>query len=177
MGRCALVDRPTMLEIFTTTHRITGQLHPGPQGLFAFVNRPTESSIEIEAARVHALHQLPEEAESFPSLWMVKAEIAVMAVGSRGEIGSTGGARGGYTKPFPHRVRILLTGYELRALVESAGKLDFSSLVLEGERLFVPAFEAELRAVLFPRVQLAAGGVLFNRRMVQAISVVQRPVG
>ena len=168
--------RPTSLEIFTTTHHITGQVHPGPLGLFAFVNRPTESSLEIEAAHIHALHQLPEEAESLPSLWMVKAEIAAIAVGSRGEIGATGGARGGYTKPFPHRVRILLTGYEIRALVESAGKLDFSGLVLEGERLFVAAYEAELRAVLFPRVQLAAGGVLFNRRMVQAISL-QRGAG
>ncbi len=163
--------RAMPLEIFTTTHRITGQIHAGPLGLFAFVNRLTESSLEIEAVQIHALHQLPEEAESLPSLWMVKAEIAVMAVGSRGEIGSTGGARGGYTKPFPHRVRILLTGYEIRALIESAGKLDFSGLILEGERLFVPAYEAELRAVLFPRVQLAAGGVLFNRRMVQAISL------
>jgi hypothetical protein len=163
--------RPTALEIFTSTHHITGHIHPGPLGLFAFVNRPTESSLEIEAVHIHALHQLPEEAETLPSLWMVKAEIAVIAVGSRMEIGSTGGARGGYTKPFPHRVRVLLTGYELQGLIESAGKLDFSGLILEGERLFVAAYESQLRAVLFPRVQLAAGGVLFNRRMVQAISL------
>lgn len=169
--------RATPLEIFTTTHRITGELHPGPQGLYAFLNRPTESSVEISAVRIHALYQLPDEAEEVSSLWMVKSEIAVMAAGSRGEIGATGTARGGYTKPFPHRVRILLNGYEIRALVESAGKLDFSGLILEGERFFVPAYEAELRAVLFPKVHLSAGGLLFNRRMVQAVSLLQRTAG
>jgi hypothetical protein len=167
-------SRPTAVEVYTTSHRIVGHLFPGPQGLFAFLNRATESAVEVQDVQVHALHQDPAQGESCPSLWMVKAEMAVIAVGARGEIGATGGARGGYTKPFPHRVRILLEGYEIRGWIETAGKLDFGAVVLEGERYFVPAYESTLQAVLFPRVQLEAGGLLFNRNMVQAISVLQR---
>jgi hypothetical protein len=169
-----MTDRAVPVEVFTATHRISGGMYPGPLGLFAYLNRPMESSVEIDQAQVHALHQTVEQAELHPALWMVKSEIAIVAVGSRGEVGSTGGARGGYTKPFPHRVRILLCGYEIQCLIESAGKLDFGAAVLEGDRLFAAAYDAHLQAVLFPRVTVDTGGLLFNRKMVQAMSAAQR---
>ncbi|MEW6568099.1 MAG: hypothetical protein AB1449_08030 [Chloroflexota bacterium] len=162
------------VEIYTNLHRISGHTQPGPTGLFSFFNRLTESTVEIEDARIAALHQTAEQAESTARLWMVKAEIAAVAAGSRGDIGPIGTVRGGYTKPFPHRVRIVVGGYELRGLVETPGKLDFGALVLEGDSLFMPIYDARLNAILFPRTKIESPAILFNRKMVVSLTLVQK---
>lgn len=162
------------IEAYTNLHRVRGHMQPGPAGLFSFFNRPTESTIEIEEARITALHQTPDQAERAPRLWMVKAEIAAVAAGSRGDIGPISTVRGGYTKPFPHRVRVVVGGYELRGLVETPGKLDFGALVVEGDSLFMPIYDASLNAILFPRVKIEAPAFLLNRKMVVGLTLLPK---
>lgn len=162
------------VELFTDIHRISGQMTAGPAGLFSFFNRLTESTVEIERAQILALHQSIEQAERYPRLWLVKAEIAIVAAASRGDIGTSSTARGGYTRPFPHRVRVMVGGFELRGLVETPGKLDFGALVVEGDSLFMPLYDGRMSAVLFPRVQVEAPAILFNRKMVSSLGLIQR---
>jgi hypothetical protein len=162
------------VEILTSAHRIAGQLQAGSQGLFSYLNLPTESGIDVEDAALCPLYTPWEEAEKVGTLWLVKSELAVVAVANRGDIGLVGTARGGYTKPFPYHVRVLVGGYEVRCLVEWPGKLDFGGLVLEGNRPFVAAYEARVRALLFPKVVLDPPGVLFNGKMVTGITLVHR---
>ena len=169
-----MVRRPVAVEILTPSHRIAGHLQATSQGLFSFMNLPTESGIDLEEAALCPLYVPWEQAEKVGALWLVKSEIAIVVVGNRGEVGVVGTARGGYTKPFPHRVRVLLAGFELHALVEGPGKLDFGGLVLEGTRPFIPAFEAKVRALLFPQVAMEAPAVLFNGKMVMGISLLPR---
>ncbi len=162
------------VDIYTNLHRISGHTQPGPAGLFSFFNRLTESTVEIEDARITALHQTLDQAERAPRLWMVKAEIAAVAAGSRGDIGPISTVRGGYTKPFPHRVRVVVGGYELRGLVETPGKLDFGALVVEGDSLFMPIYDASLSAILFPRVKIEAPAILLNRKMVVGLTLLPK---
>ncbi len=164
----------TQIEIYTNLHRINGHTQPGPSGLFSFFNRLTESTVEIEEARITALHQTMDQAEKTPRLWMVKAEIAAVAAGSRGDIGPISTVRGGYTKPFPHRVRVVVGGYELRGLVETPGKLDFGALAVEGDSLFMPIYDASLSAILFPRVKIETPAILFNRKMVVGLMLLPK---
>jgi len=169
-----MIRRPIPIEVFTTLHRISGKLQANAPGIFSFLNLPTESGVDIDDALLAPLLQPWEQAEKVGSIWLVKSEIAVVVVGSRGDVGPTGTTRGGYTKPFPHRVRILLAGYELRGLIESAGKLDFGGLVFDTDSPFIAMYDVQLRAVLFPRVTLESPAVLINRKLVTAITLQHR---
>ena len=160
--------------IYTTTHRITGQVTPGAQGLFGYLNRPTESYVEIEDGEMNPLHQITKQAESVDQLWLVKGEIAAVIVESRTGLGPSIAARAGYTKPFPHWVHILVGGYELRGLIESGVRFDFAALMFEGDSNFVPMYNAKLTAILFPRVQADAPAMVFNRAMVHALNLIPR---
>ena len=169
-----MIKRHIPIEVFTTLHRVSGKLQATAPGIFSYLNLPTESGVDIDDALVAPLLQPWDQAEKVGSIWLVKSEIAVVIVGSRADIGPTGTARGGYTKPFPHRVRILLAGYELKGLIEAAGKLDFGGLVFDGDQPFIAVYDVQLRAVLFPRVALESPAVLANRKLVTAISLLHR---
>jgi hypothetical protein len=115
-----------------------------------------------------------EEGDPCKQLWLVKTEIAAILVGGRAELGPGGATRAGYTKPFPHWVRILLNGYELRGLIESGARFDFAALLFEGDVSFVPLYNARLSAILFPRVQSDAAAMVFNRSLVHGINLLPR---
>jgi hypothetical protein len=168
------MKKTTTVEIFTATHRISGQVSPGPAGLFSFLNLPTESSVEVEEAELNLLYLVGQPPELCPRLWLVKNEMVAVLVRSLGELGPASAVRGGYTKPFPHAVRIVIGGYELRGLIQGGGRFDFRSLMFEGESRFLPLFDGKLSALLFPKVRDEAPGILFNRAMVSTMSPLPR---
>jgi len=49
--------------VYTTTHRIIGQVIPGAPGPFSYLNRPTESYVEIEDSEMNPLHQITKQGE------------------------------------------------------------------------------------------------------------------
>lgn len=161
-------------EIYTTSHRILGRLNPGASGLFSFLNIPTTSYIEIEGAHLSRLHQPGRLAGRYPMLYLVKNEIVAALLSSRMELGPSGMARGGYTTTVPHGVHVALGGYELRGLIETAGKFNFGSVMFEGDRIFVPLYNAELIAILFPNVRAQSPALLFNREMVDTMALLPR---
>lgn len=166
------MTRPISTVLYTHTHSISGQIVPGSQGLFSYLNLPTESYIEIEQGSISPLHQINQPPETFPQLWLVKDEIIAVLVESRGGLGSSTTVRAGYTRPFPHWVRILAGGYEIRGSVQSGARFDFAALMFEGDSSFIPLYEAKLSAILFPRVQAEAPAMVFNRTMVHALHLV-----
>lgn len=166
--------RPIPAQVLTNTHLIAGEIRLDTPGLFAFMNRTTESYVEVLGARMSALHQYGKQEEEAPRLWLVKSEISVILVEGRGDLGSSAVVRAGYTKPFPYKVRIVLSGFDLNGLIESGGKFDFGAVMFEGERYFVPIYNLLLSAILFPRLQLSATAALFNRGMVQSIALLAK---
>ncbi|NIS81136.1 MAG: hypothetical protein GTO14_13240 [Anaerolineales bacterium] len=167
-------SRSIDVQIFTLTHRIFGDVFPGAPGLFSYLNRPTESYLEVEDVRLNLLHKIAEPPERCTRLWLVKREIVAVLVSTRAGLGPSSGMRSGYTKPFPHLVRILVGGYELRGQLQSGARLDFGALMVEGENVFLPLFEGRLTALLFPRAQAEAPAMAFNRALVNALSLLPR---
>ena len=104
----------------------------------------------------------------------MKEEIVAILVQHKGELGPSGSMRGGYTKPFPHWVRITLGGYELRGQVLSGGRFDVGPLLFDGESLFSSLYEGEISAVLFPRARSKAPAMAFNRKMVYSLALMKR---
>lgn len=166
--------KPTSVEIYTTSHRILGRVDPGATGLFSYLNIPTTSAVEIENAHLSRLHQPGKLAGRYTELWLVKREILAVLVSSRMELGPSGMVRGGYSTAVPHGVHIALGGYELRGLVETAGKFNFGDLMFSGDRIFVPLYAAELTAILFPSVRAESPAMLFNRDMVDTMALLPK---
>jgi hypothetical protein len=132
---------------------------------------PTESSVLIESGSMVALHQMTQEPEMFDQLWMVKNEIAAVLVGNRAGLGPASTVKAGYTKPFPHWVRVMVGGYRIDGQIQSGGRFNFGAIMFEGGNAFIPIYDARLLALLFPKVNTEAPALMFNRGMVQAMTL------
>jgi hypothetical protein len=170
----SVTGRLTSVEIYTTSHRVLGRIKPGSVGLYSFLNVPTTSYVEVESAHLSRLHQPGKLAGRFSVLWLVKSEIVAVLLSSRVELGPSGMTRGGYSTAVPHNVHIALGGYELRGMVETAGKFNFGAMMFEGDRIFVPLYSAEITAILFPNVRAESAAMLFNRNMVDTMALLPR---
>ncbi len=160
------------VEVVTSSHWITGMIYPEARGLFSYMNMPTESSIEIEAGELSTLFKRSQSAERFSRMWLVKREIVAILVGNRAGLGPSSVLRAGYTKPFPHLVRVLLEGYELYGKIHSAGRFEFGTVIFEGDSIFTPLYDARIQSILFPKTQADAPALLFNRKRVQGITLI-----
>jgi hypothetical protein len=169
-----MAGKPISVEMYTQSHRILGRIDPGASGLFSYLNIPTTSIVEIEGAHLNRLHQPGRLVARYATMWLVKRQIVTILLSSRVEIGPSSLARGGYSTFVPHWVHVLLGGYELRGMIETAGKFDFGAALFEGDRLFVPLYSAEVTAILFPSVGARSPAMLFNREMVDGISLIPR---
>jgi len=168
------MTKPISVEIYTTSHRILGRIDPGASGLYGYLNIPTTSYLAVEGAHLNRLHQPGRMVARYPTLWVVKGEIVTVLLSTRAEVGPSGIARGGYTTTMPHWVHLVLGGYELRGQVETPGKFNFGTFMIEGDRIFIPLYNAELIAILFPDIRANSPAMLFNREMVDAIAPLPR---
>ncbi len=166
--------KPISVEIYTESHRMLGRIDAGTHGLFGFLNVPTRSSIEVEGAHLTRLHQPARMVARYNRLWLMKHEIVAILLSARAELGPMTMVRAGYSTVVAHWVHIMLGGYELRGAVETSGRFDFDALMVEGERIFVPIYNAELTAILFPNIRADSLAALFNREMVDAMSLLPK---
>ncbi|HEY4667282.1 MAG TPA: hypothetical protein VIH26_08255 [Anaerolineales bacterium] len=168
------MPRPISVEMYTASHRILGRIEPGPMGLFSYLNIPTTNYLEVEGALLNRLHQPSRMVARYQTLWVVKDEIVTVLLSTRGEIGPSGVARGGYSTMVAHWVHLVLGGYELRGQVETPGKFNYGSFMIEGDRIFIPMYNTELIAILFPDIRASSPAMLFNREMVDAIALLPK---
>lgn len=169
-----MATKSISVEIYTASHRILGRVNPGATGLLSYLNILTTSYLEIEGAHVMRLHQPGRLAARHPALWIVKSEIVTILLSHRAELGPSGYVRGGYSTTKPHWVRIIMGGYELRGIVEAPGKFSFGALMFEGDSIFIPLYNGELGAILFPTVKGESPAMVFNRNMVDAIGLLSK---
>ena len=169
-----MATRTISVEVYTASHRILGRVHPTASGFFSFVNDPTNSSLELEGAHLFRLHQPAKMVSRYQSFWLVKSEIVAILLSNRTELGPTGFSRGGYSTNVPHWVRIVMGAYELVGIIETPGKFNFSALMFEGDRYFMPIYNSRLSAILFPSVTGESAAMVFNRRMVDAMALLTR---
>jgi hypothetical protein len=162
------------IEAYTRSHRILGRIKPGPTGLYSHFNLPTKSYVEIGAAHLNRLNEPAKLVARYPSLFIVKQEIAAVLVSSKAEIGPTGPSRRGYTSASLQPIHIMLGGFELSGSVETRGRFDVGALLFEGAATFVPLYNAQLGLGLAHGVHAEAQALLFNRGMVDAVAALPR---
>ncbi|MDP2974600.1 MAG: hypothetical protein Q8N45_00150, partial [Anaerolineales bacterium] len=82
----------------------------------------------------------------------------------REEAGPQALARGGYQNLIKYPIRVTTQVYELEGTLEWAGRFDFSTVIMEGTRDFVPLYDTTLTAILIPGLRIESPAVLFNRK-------------
>jgi hypothetical protein len=167
------MGKPVSVEIYTTTHRILGRIDSGASGLFSHLNIPTTRYLEVDGAHINRLHQPGKMVARYQTLWVVKNEIVTVLLSSRADW-VLPGWRGGYSTMIPHWIHLVMGGYELRGQVETPGKFNYGSFMIEGDRIFIPLYSTELVAILFPAVRASAPAMLFNREEVDAIGLLPK---
>jgi len=71
--------------------------------------------------------------------------------GRREDLGPQALVRGGYGATTEYGVRLITPVFEIEGTMEIPGRFDFTSLMTEGTREFIPIFNATLTAILLPQ--------------------------
>lgn len=158
-------------DFYTPSYRIVGKVMVPNTGLMGLINDQLNSFMEIVDARLARVHMPSKLVDHYEIVRIVKSQIFAIALTRREDIGPQALARGGYVRLSEYPVRIATPVYELQGSLEWAGRFDFSTIMVEGSRDFVPIYAATLTAVLIPALKVESPAVLFNRRQVDLLAL------
>ena len=158
-------------DILTSSYRVVGKIAVSTNGAMGLLNDPTHSYMEVLDARLARIHMPTKLVDHFEVVRMFKQRICAIAFGRREDLGPQAVVRGGFTSVTEYPVRITTQVYEIDGTVEYPGRFDFSALMGEGTRDFIPIFNAILTATLIPTLRVESPGMLFNRTQVDLLAL------
>lgn len=167
----AVTQRAIPADFYTPSYRIVGKVLVPNTGLMGLINDQLNSFMEIVDARLARVHMPSKLVDHYEVVRIVKSQIFAIALTRREDMGPQALARGGYVRLSEYPVRIATPVYELQGSLEWAGRFEFSTIMVEGSRDFVPIYDARLTAVLIPALKVESPAVLFNRRQVDLLAL------
>ena len=84
--------------------------------------------------------------------------------------------RGGYASVVEHPVRIATQMFEVEGTMELPGRFDFTAIMTDGTRTFLPVMNATLTAILIPNLRVESAGILVNRNMIDIMALINQRV-
>ncbi len=163
-------------DILTSGYRVVGKIMVASQGAMGIMNDPTHSAIEVNDARMARLHMPTKLVDHFEIVRMMKKQVHAVCMPRREDLGPHALVRGGYTSVVEYPVRITTQMFEIDGTMELPGRFDFTALMAEGSREFVPVFNATLTAILLPNLRVESAGMLVNRRLVDLMALLNQRV-
>jgi hypothetical protein len=160
--------------MYTSGYRIVGKMMVASGGLMGIMNDITKSHLEIHDARLARIHMPTKLVDHFEVIRLVKSHIFAMCAARREDLGPTSMIRGGYSNVAPLGARMTTNVYEIEGKLEVAGRFDFSALISDTTRNFMPVFEATLSAILIPNLRVESPAVLFNREHVDMVALLNQ---
>ena len=157
-------------DVLTSGYRVVGKIMVSSTGAMGMLNDSTRSALEVHDAR-----QL-EMVDQFELTRMMKAHVYAVCMARREDLGPQALVRGGYSNVVEYAVRLTTQMFEIEGVMELPGRLDFTSLMTEGTRDFIPMFNATVTAILIPNLRVESGGMLINRRQVDLIALLNQRV-
>lgn len=167
----SVTHRVVSADFFTQSYRIVGKVMVPNTGLMGLINDSTNSFMEILDARLARVHMPSKLVDHYEVVRVVKSQIFAVALTRREDLGPQALARGGYVRFNEYPVRITTPVYELMGNLEWAGRFEFSTIMIEGSREFVPIYNAVLTAILIPSHKVESPATLFNRRQVDLLAL------
>ncbi len=165
------------VDCFFDTHRISGRTTMGGNGMLGLLNDNNTSLIEMENAYVSRL-QSPTKIEAhFDRLSLNKANLTLVILNRREDLGPVGLARGGYSQVVAVPVLMTTAAFEMRGTVEVLGKLDAGALLTTGAATFMPMYKATLTVLSYPEPPFTGEALALNRARVEALAAIPKGKG
>ena len=158
-------------DFLTSGYRIVGKILVPSSGIIGLMNDTTNSFMEILDAKLARLHMPTKLVDHFEVVRLVKAQVFAVCLSRREDLGPQALTRGGYVRVTDFPIRVTSQVFELEGLLEWAGRFDFSTIMVEGTREFVPLYSGTLTAILIPTLKIESAALLFNRRHVDLLAL------
>jgi hypothetical protein len=158
-------------DILTSSYRVVGKVTVSTNGVMGLMNDPTHSYMEVLDARLARIHMPTKLVDHYEVIRLFKRQVFAIALARREDLGPQAVVRGGFASVTEYPVRVTTQVYEIEGKVEYPGRFDFSALMAEGSRDFVPIFDATLTGVLIPNLRVESPGMLFNRTQVDILAL------
>ena len=163
-------------DILTSGYRVVGKIMATSHGAMGMLNDNSHSSVEINDARLARLHMPTKLADHFELVRMMKRQIHMVCLGRREDLGPQAMVRGGYNKIIEYPVRMTTQMFELEGTLELPGRFDFTSMMAEGSREFIPIYNAVVTAILIPNLRVESAAVLINRGKIDLVALLNQRV-
>jgi len=159
------------VDILTSSYRVVGKLSVSTNGVMGMMNDPTHSYIEVLDARLARVHMPTKLVDHYEVIRMFKQQVFAITLARREDLGPQAVVRGGYASPTEYPIRVTTQVYEIEGKIEYPGRFDFSALMAEGSRDFIPIFDATLTAILISNLRVESPGMLFNRKQADLLAL------
>lgn len=163
-------------DMLTSSYRVVGKVMVSTNGVMGLMNDPTHSYLEVHDARLARIHMPTKLVDHFEIIRMFKQQIFAIALARREDLGPQAVVRGGFASVTEYPVRVTTQVYEIDGKLELPGRFDFSALMAEGSRDFIPIFDAVLNAILIPNLRVESPGMLFNRKQADLLALLGQRV-
>ncbi|MGD0575094.1 MAG: hypothetical protein ABSB61_06970 [Anaerolineales bacterium] len=165
------------VELITPHYHVKGKIAVTSAGLIGAINESSGSSIEILEAWLSRLHRPGETVARFDAWEAVKHKLVAVLLEQRTDLGPPSITRGGFGRMVSYKVWASMEGFEMFGVMEAPGKFSFAEFMFQGSRHFVPLYNATLIPVFFPQLVSRAPVLLFNRQMVEGLSIISKASG
>ena len=163
-------------DILTSGYRVVGKIMVTNTGAMGMLNDATHSSMDVHDGRLARLHMPTKLVDHFELVRMMKQHVVAVCMARREDLGPQALVRGGYTNVTEYPVRITTQMFEILGVLELPGRFDFTSLMSEGTREFIPVFNAALTGILLPNLRVESAGMLVNRRVIDLVALLNQRV-
>lgn len=157
-------------DFFSATHRISGKMQVGANGLLGLLNDVNTSMMEVENAYLSRLAEPSKIEAHFERMSVNKHNLVLVILNRREDLGPVGLARGGYTQVASVPVLFTTAVYEIRGTIEIASKLDASALLTGGTGKYMPVYKVSLFSSLYPETQFTGEAIALNRTLVETLA-------
>ena len=158
-------------DIYTSGYRVVGKVMVSTNGLMGVLNDINKSHLELHDARMARIHMPSKLVDHFEVVRLVKSQIFGVCAARREDLGPFQLQRGGYSNISSLPVRLTTQVYEVEGKMEVAGRFDFSALIADKSRNFIPIYEAVLTAILIPNLKAESPSMLVNRERVDMLAL------
>ncbi len=163
-------------DILTSGYRVVGKIMVSNTGTMGMLNDTTHSALEVHDARLARLHMPTKLVDHFELVRMMKIHVYAVCMARREDLGPQALVRGGYASIVEYPTRITTQMFEVEGTLELPGRFDFTTLMSEGTRDFIPIFNATLTAILLPNLRVETAGMMINRRQIDLVALLNQRV-
>lgn len=163
-------------DILTSGYRVVGKLMATTTGVMGMLNDSTQSTMEVHDAKLARLHMPTKLVDHFELVRMMKRQVLAVCMARREDLGPQALVRGGYSNINEYPVRITTQMFEIDGILEIPGRFNFSALMSDGSRNFIPVFNCTLTGILIPNLRVDSPGILLNRSQIDLIGLIGQRV-